>query len=153
MLKTPENKQYLIFGGTFVLANKLQAVGDKLVDGLSTKQWFLLRNIADLPLEPPPTITQIAREVDSSRQNVTKMLELMERDGYVIIQRSESDSRSRSVRITESGGKHLKKTAENAAGFFDRLFQGTDEASLAAAGKVFLKLIDNLQEMQQASDS
>ena len=53
-MKIPENKQYVLFGGAFVLANKLQLVADKKTHGLSTKQWFLLRNLSDLPADPPP---------------------------------------------------------------------------------------------------
>lgn len=34
MMKTPKNKHYVLFGGTFVLANKMQTVADKTMAGL-----------------------------------------------------------------------------------------------------------------------
>ena len=74
MLKVPENKQYVLFGGSFVLANKLQWVADKRVGGLTSKQWFLLKTLKDMPSEPKVTITALAKETDTSRQNVAKML-------------------------------------------------------------------------------
>lgn len=148
-MRPPENNQYLLFGGTFVLANKLQFVGDKLVDGLSTKQWFLLRNMMDLPSEPPPTITKIAQVMDSTRQNVAKMLEVMEREGLVALESSETDQRSRGVRITTEGLACAKQTAKGAQVFLDRLYEGIDAEELNAAGGVLKKMVQNLEKMQE----
>lgn len=150
-MKPPKNNKYLLFGGTFVLANKLQAVGDSFVEGLSTKQWFLLRNLMDLPSEPPPTISQIADAMDSTRQNITKMLEVMERDGYVTLETSESDRRSRSVRMTPMGYSYLKQTSQNAQVFLDRLFSGINQDELDTAGGVLKKMVQNLQIIQEES--
>lgn len=148
-MKPPKNTEYLLFGGTFVLANKLQFVGDKLVDGLSTKQWFLLRNMMDMPSEPAPTITQIANAMDSTRQNITKMLEVMEREGLVTLEKSETDQRSRSVRITETGLTYVKQTAQNAQGFLDLLYDGMSSEELETAGEVLVKMVQNLQKMTE----
>lgn len=148
-MRPPNNIQYMLFGGTFVLANKLQFVGDKLVDGLSTKQWFLLRNLMDLPKDPPPTITKIAQEMDSTRQNITKMLEVMERDGLLTIEKSATDLRSRSVHITPLGLQLAKQTADNAQGFLDELFKDMNDEELETAGKVLIKMIQNLENMQE----
>ncbi len=148
-MNAPENSKYLLFGGTFVLANKLQFVGDMFVEGLSTKQWFLLRNLIDMPDDPPLTITQIALAMDSTRQNITKMLEAMEREGLVTLEDSVSDRRSRSVRITESGLDCAKQTALNAQNFLDRLYGGITQAELDTAGEVLKKMVKNLQSMQE----
>lgn len=147
-MKPPENAKYLLFGGTFVLANKLQFVGDRMVEGLSTKQWFLLRSMSELPQDPPPTITQIARETDTSRQNIAKMLEAMERQGLVTLAGSSLDRRSRSVRITPAGWEQIRQTTDNARSFLDRLYGGIEQKDLEAAGAVLQKMIENLQRMQ-----
>lgn len=147
-MKPPGNTKYLLFGGTFVLSNKLQFVVDKMVDGLSTKQWFLLRNIMDLPDEPAPTITQIADAMDSSRQNIAKMLEVAQRQGLVTIEESPSDRRSRSVRITALGRTRAEQTAVHAQAFLDRLYEGIGSQERDAAGKVMLKMIRNLEQIQ-----
>ncbi len=147
-MKIPERADYLLFGGVFVLANKLQLVGDKMVEGLSTKQWFLTRTLLDMPCKPPPTVMQIVREMDSTRQNVTKMLEKMERDGLVSFEENESDRRSRRVRVTELGRRHARQVAENAQAFLKRLFEGAEQNELDAAGRVVLKMLQNLETMQ-----
>lgn len=148
-MRPPDNPQHLLFGGTFVLANKLQFVGDKLVEGLSTKQWFLLRNLMDMPIEPPPTITQVSQTMDSTRQNIAKMLEPMEREGFVTIENSPTDHRSRSIRITAKGLEYARQTAENGRHFLERLFEGIGSEECDAAGKVFVKMIQNLEKMQE----
>lgn len=148
-MKIPKNKQYVLFGGAFVLANKLQAVADKTVEGLSTKQWFLLRNLSDFPDNPPPTITMLAKETDTSRQNVRKMLEALQRQGYVVLRDSTEDHRSQMVEMTEQGAQILRQMAANAAPFFAELFAdiGTEECEVAA--EVVIKLIEKLNQMQE----
>ncbi len=148
-MKIPDRTDHLLFGGTFVLANKLQFVADKSVAGLSTKQWLLLRTIKDMPGELPPTITQIAAEMDSTRQNVAKMLDKLERDGLVAVEESSLDRRSRSVRITEAGFQHTGRVAANAEGFINRLFKDIQPEELDAAGKVLIKMMQNLMVIQE----
>ncbi|WRS26992.1 MarR family transcriptional regulator [Oscillospiraceae bacterium MB08-C2-2] len=148
-MKIPENKQYVLFGGAFVLANKLQLVADKKTHGLSTKQWFLLRNLSDLPADPPPTITMLAKETDTSRQNVSKMLEVLQRQGYVALQNNAEDHRSQSVVLTESGAQVLRQVAQEAVPFFTELFSGISEEECAVSADVVIKLIDNLCKMQE----
>ena len=148
-MKTPENKQYVMFGGAFVLANKLQLVADKKVSGLSTKQWFLLRNLKDLPADPPPTITMLAKETDTTRQNVSKMLEVLQRRGYVELSSSPEDRRSQSVVLTDLGDRTLRQVAEEAAPFFKELFSGIDAKECEISAGVILKMIENLQNMQE----
>ena len=148
-MRIPENKQYILFGGTFVLANKLQVVADKTVRGLSTKQWFLLRNLSDLPTDPPPTITMLAKETDTSRQNVSKMLETLQQQGYVSLQGNAQDRRSQSVVLTEAGVQILRQLAQEAAPFFMELFSGIGAEECAVAAGVIVKLIAKLGQIQE----
>ncbi len=151
-MKTPENKQYILFGGAFVLANKLQLMADKMVHGLSTRQWFLLRNLSDLPADPPPTITMLAKETGTSRQNVSKMLEVLQRQGYVALRDNADDHRSQSVVLTESGAQVLLRVAQEAVPFFTKLFSDISEDECAASASVVIKLINNLYKMQEAAE-
>ena len=147
-MKIPQNTQYVLFGGSFVLANKLQLVAGQKVQGLSTKQWFLLRNLKDLPADPPPTITTLAKETDTSRQNVSKMLEVLQRQGYVVLQGSTKDHRSQTVSMTSAGHGALQQMAAQAAPFFDELFCGISPKECEAAAGVVVQLIENLNRMQ-----
>lgn len=151
-MKIPQNTQYVLFGGSFVLANKLQLVADQKGQGLSTKQWFLLRNLKDLPTDPPPTITTLAKETDTTRQNVSKMLEVLQRQGYVVLQGSTKDHRSQTVTMTPAGHAVLQQMAAQAAPFFDALFCGVSPAECEAAAAVVVRLIENLNRMQEEAE-
>ena len=132
-----------------MLANKMQLVGDKKVRGLSTKQWFLMRNLHDLSKDPPPTITMLAKETDTSRQNVSKMLLTLQKQGYVILRASKTDRRSQTVEMTKKGQEILKQMADESASFFVDLFNGISDEDSEVAAKVVIKLIENLGKMQE----
>jgi len=149
-VKIPENSQYILYGGSFVLANKMQWVADRKVEGLSSKQWFLMRTLYDMPKEPPPTITSIAAETDTSRQNVAKMLEVLCRQGCVILSDNPDDRRSRTVKMTEYGLQVLESMAKQSQDFFKDLFYGVSEDECAAAARVTVKMVENLCRMQEA---
>ena len=148
-MKIPKNNQYVLFGGAFVLANKLQWVADKTVEGLSTKQWFLLRTLYDMPATPVPTITTLARETDTSRQNVAKMLEVLARQGCVVLGANPHDHRSRTVRLTPQGQQMLGTMAAQSQGLFRELFAGISEEECAMAAQVTIRMIANLHRMQE----
>ena len=147
-MKIPQNNRYILFGGSFVLANKLQVVADKTVEGLSSKQWFLLKTLQDMPDEPVPTITSLAKESDTSRQNTTKKLEALRKRKCVLIEDNQNDQRSRALKITEHGRNLLVSMRENSYDFFEKVFEGISDEECEAAAKVTIKLIDNLSKMQ-----
>ena len=148
-MKIPDNNQYVLFGGTFILANKLQLVADKKARGLSTKQWFLMRNLQDLSTGSPPTITILAKETDTSRQNVSKMLLTLQKQGYVILRESEVDRRSQTVIMTIRGQEVLNQMAGESTSFFTELFNNISSEETEEAAKVVVKLIQNLEQMQE----
>lgn len=148
-MRVPENNQYILFGGNFILANKMQWVADRTVDGLSTKQWFLLRSLYDMPKDPAPTIVSIAKETDTSRQNVTKILEVLERKGCISFGKNPNDHRSRTVEMTDRGLQLLGTMAKESQDFFKNLFNGIKDEEIATAAKVTVAMIENLYKMQE----
>lgn len=148
-MKIPQNSQYVLFGGNFILANKMQWVADRKVEGLSSKQWFLLRTLYDIPQDPPPTITLLAQETDTTRQNVAKMLEVLQRQGCVEMGDNPNDHRSRTVKISAQGLQMLNSMAEQSQNFFKGLFAGIGREECEAAAKVTVKMIENLCKMQE----
>lgn len=148
-MKIPKNNQYVLFGGSFILANKLQWVADKKIDGISSKQWFLLRTLHDMPKDPMPTITSLAKESDTSRQNVTKMLEVLQRQGCVALSDNPSDSRSHTIKITQRGEQVLGSMAARSQDFFKDLFTDISEEDCSLAAQVLIKMTANLTRMQE----
>lgn len=96
-----------------------------------------------------PTITSLARETDTSRQNVTKMLEVLCRQGCVILGDNPHDHRSRTVEMTEHGLQILECMAAASDNFFKELFAGISEEDCSAGARVTIKMIENLYKMQE----
>jgi len=147
-MKIPENNQFALFGGTFVLANKLQWVADRTVPGISSKQWFLLRTLSEMPGDPAPNVISLARELDTTRQNVAKMLEVLTRQGYVALGDNPADRRSHTVALTAEGREMLGRMSERSQSFFESLFAGVGAEECATAARVTIRMIENLLAMQ-----
>ena len=90
-----------VFGSILLLANKLQSWGDGLFDELTLKQWFLLLMISKIKIQNP-TIKEIADFTRTSRQNTKKMLEQLEKKGFVHINQSEVDARALNVSLSKN---------------------------------------------------
>lgn len=147
-MKPPKNTKYILFGGTFILANKLQLLGDNVVKGLTTKQWFLLVNLIDLSKSETVTVSKLAEVMDSSRQNTAKMLEGMEKEGLVTVKQSKSDKRTRIVSITPHGLTITKESEISSQDFLGEVFDEISEEELKTASKVTLKMIENLERLK-----
>jgi DNA-binding MarR family transcriptional regulator len=74
--------QQFIFGCIFLLANKLQLLGDKVTGEITLKQWFMLNMIQKMD-NKLPNYNEIARMIGTSRQNVSKMISVLEKKGMV----------------------------------------------------------------------
>jgi DNA-binding MarR family transcriptional regulator len=94
-----EDQQY-IFGCLLLLSNKLQLLGDKITGALTLKQWFLLNMIHNMK-QKSPNIIEIARVIGTSRQNVSKMIAILEKKGMVKLDSSEMDHRAVNVTLTQ----------------------------------------------------
>ncbi|WP_040951913.1 MarR family winged helix-turn-helix transcriptional regulator, partial [Gorillibacterium massiliense] len=78
-----------IFGGLFVLANKLQAIGDRELGEITTKQWFLMMMIEQWG-EEPPTLSELAKEMGSSRQNLKQLALKLQEKGFLSIEKDKA---------------------------------------------------------------
>ena len=149
-MKAPENPRHLLFGGTFILANKLQFAGDKSVTGLTTKQWFLLMNLRELSKVSVPN--ELASTMNTSRQNIAKMLDTMEKEGLVSVSQSAQDKRVKEVFITKKGQQLAKQSEKESQDFRDKVFTGITDNELAIASQVTLKMIENLERIIKEMD-
>lgn len=149
-MKAPSERHF-IHGGTFVLANRLQQVGDRLTGDITTKQWFLLVAI-NTSESQPPNITDLARDLGASRQNTAKMLAALARKGYVALTPDPGDQRSHTVRLTGRAGEKMRQVSDIGEGFIARLFAGVSDEEVAAGAGLMRKLFANLGQMEQATD-
>lgn len=124
-----KTKEQFIFGGALLLANKLQSIGDGVLDELTIKQWFLIIMMTNME-NKNPTITEIAKFTGSTRQNVKQMLTSLEKKGFIKTYKSLDDGRALTVELTEKVLTYLSITEEKGNDFLDRLFRVINEEDM-----------------------
>lgn len=138
-----ENQQF-IFGSIFLLSNKLQLLGDKVTEELTLKQWFLLNMIQKMD-NKSPNYMEIAKMLGTSRQNVSKMVTVMEKKGMVKLHPSKTDQRAVNVTLTQKCFDYFasKENAGNA--LLDTLFSGILPTETKHAAKLLGHMLQNVE--------
>jgi DNA-binding MarR family transcriptional regulator len=140
-----EEKAY-IFGMIFALSNKLQLVGDRMDEKLTVKQWLFLAGVVNCG-QAAPTLSDIAACIGSSRQNVKKMALILEKQGFVSLQKDARDARALRVSLTDACWEHLKWREAMEVRFIEELFHNFDGQELTALGGALKKLEQNAKDM------
>ena len=140
--------RYLAFGLLFAASNRLETAGDRYLQELTAKQWYLLLCLTTF-FERPPTLSQLAGQMGSSRQNVKQLALKLEKKGFVALVRDESDRRALRVAPTERLEEYRAQRQEQDGAFVEELFAGVAPADLAAANRLLLALCNRLEEMER----
>jgi DNA-binding MarR family transcriptional regulator len=127
-----EDKQN-VFASIFFLANKLKIIGDREIVELSFKQWFLLLAISNIQKEQP-SLTDIANFAGVSRQNVKKMLVILERKDFVVLNTLPEDNKSVRATLTTKCKRH---------------FVDMDKSGNEVLEKIFKNIYDGGKERQE----
>ena len=138
-------KQY-IFSSIFVIANKLQIIGDREIEELSFKQWFLLVAIKNIPKENP-SLTDIANFIGTSRQNVKKMLVILEKKGYVLLSNLPDNQKSVCTLLTKKCEEHLDKFDKLGDELLEKIFTNVSSVQTQSISEVFKILFENIDRM------
>ncbi|MDF2567766.1 MAG: MarR family transcriptional regulator [Oscillospiraceae bacterium] len=137
-----------IFGSIFTLSNKLQSLGDKLDNNLTVKQWLLLAGIFKCENDAP-TITEVSSLIGNSRQNIKKMVLILEKEGFVTLQKDLNDARILRIGLTEKCLHYLKRREKKELQFLEQLFEGFDPNSVRSLSDGISKLDQNIIEMEK----
>lgn len=137
-----------LFGTLFVLANRLQVLGDQMDDQISTKQWLLL---AVLFKEGGRecTLSRLAELTGSSRQNVKKMAQILQSKGFLTLRKPEEDKRSLLVSPAKACLEHLRTREAREEEFLRRFYQGFTTEELLVMRRGLLQWMQNLQDMER----
>ncbi len=146
-MQAPSDKHF-VHASIFLLSNKLQLVGDKITQDITTKQWFVLLMVDGME-EKQPSITQIAKRLGSTRQNIKQLLNPLERNGYVFLSTLQDDRRSQGVTLTSKGQRYLQEINRKGEAFIQRLYRGIGHGELHITVGVIQQLFANLADIQE----
>jgi DNA-binding MarR family transcriptional regulator len=142
------DKQKYLFGSLFLLANKLQVMGDQYLgaDGMTTKQWFLSVMISQFK-DAPPALSEVAELMGTSRQNVKQLaLKLQEKD-FLRIEDDEKDGRVLRLKLTDKSLSFWKQREEKDNEYITELFKELTEEEVNAMYSGFNKLFKKIDKM------
>lgn len=145
-----DEKAY-IFGAVFVLANRIQILGDRVDPDLSIKQWLFIAVVSKFA-DSVPTLTEISMAMGSSHQNVRKMAAILESRGFVKLCRDERDARAIKVMRTDKCEKHFKALEQKELEFIEDLFTGFSENQIHELFTGLQRMSDNVIEMENHNE-
>ena len=138
-------REYL-FGSIFLLANRLQTLGDGYLEEVTLKQWLLLIMIHVMDRDQP-SVTEVADFMGGTRQNVRKMLEVLEGKSFVTLSANSLDRRTLSVSLTPKTEQLFVRFQAKGDAFLDRLFDGIPPEDLEATRRTVEALFENMERM------
>lgn len=151
----PENidreSKYIVFAMIFLLANKLQAIGDSFFDDISTKQWFVLV-VLGIMNGYSPTLNELSDAVGSSHQNVKQLVLKLEQKGYVELSKDEKDSRRLRIKATPKVDEFSRIYHQKSEAFMESLFGQLEESDLITTKNVMLSMRQTLERMGKEYD-
>ena len=122
-------KKKLLFSGVFVQENRLHAILDRNLNGITTKQWLLLVVSSSLP--NPPDLTTLGKILGCSRQNIKKLALSLEKEGFIKLTPSLSDKRSLWVSILDKGKTIIEDSKEMEDKVYGSLFRDFSEDDIS----------------------
>jgi len=136
-------EQGFIFASFFLLANKLQVIGDQHLQsvGLTTKQWFLIAAVQSFAT--PPTLSEVSELIGSSRQNVKQLALKLEQKNFL---KMVKDNKALRLVLTDHCHKFWKDRDDIDKKFISEIFSclSEEEANIISSG--FKKIISRINE-------
>lgn len=143
-----EKMKTYIYGGMFAIANRLQVLGDKFDENISTKQWFLIAIIESFR-EEKPTISMTAERMGTSRQNVKKMAQILANKGFLDIVKDENDARIQRLISTKYCREYFAARANREEQYIEDLFKNFDVEMLSTMCKCLSQFEKNIEGMSR----
>lgn len=139
-----------VFGAILIVANRMDTLLERALGkyDVTSKQWFLSIMLYSL-FETPPTIKELAKQMGSSHQNVKQVALKLQEKGLVRLEKDSKDQRVTRVSFTEKSEEFWAKTTSEGDAFMQAFFKDVDKADLAGARSTILKLMDNLDEIEE----
>ena len=129
-----------VFATLIATSNKVQMAGDMYCEPLTERQYMTLLAILHLP-EDETTFVNIANKLGTSKQNITQIINSLQKKDFVTIVPSPKDKRATNVRLSQAGLDTMVKCAKNVtADYMADIFKDFTQQELDLLWKLLLKL-------------
>lgn len=137
-------RQQAIFASIFYLQNKLQTVGEKLMDKLSIKQWLLLCMVDACPKSK--TLTNVGELMGCSRQNVKQLAVALENKGFLKLMKGANNAIV--LDITKSARSYLDDVSDVQVKAVKTLFSELDKKEIKQLYYLVEKLLEGMEKLE-----
>jgi DNA-binding MarR family transcriptional regulator len=126
----PDPRMYMIVQHLFTCDLLLEQLMNRELekDGLTVKQFQLLWTIGNF--ETPPSIKEAAAEMCTSHQNVKQMGLLLQKKGFLRMEKDPSDRRTSRLHLTEANEFYWKRRAPDHDIAMKKIFEGISDGDL-----------------------
>ena len=128
---------------TFRLNGALIADGDQLVAdlGLTSARWQVLGALHD----SPATVAEIARRMGLTRQNVQRIANCLDKDGFVITSANPAHLRAKLYSLTPHARTVMEEVSHRQAEWANRIADGIDSTQFNEAVSLMTVLTKRLE--------
>ena len=138
-------REQALFTSVFIVQNRLQNSCEKIQNELSMKQWLLLTMISVCP--EPHTLSNIGRIMGCSRQNIKKLITILEQKDYVMIQ--EGSNNSLCVKLTDKVENYSKEIGKEQVKLLNLLFKEFNDEELKQLFNMIFKIYSGLNNIEK----
>lgn len=138
------NQMRGIFASIFILQNRLQTACEKIQTDISMKQWLLLA-MTDFCTDER-TLTNIAKIMGCSRQNVKQLAVSLERKGYIEFLKGANNAVH--IQLTEKSQQYAKEMEKHHAAVFQILFSDFSEKEIQQLFGLYSKLYAGISKVE-----
>ncbi len=142
---------YQVFGLLFLVGTRLEAIGDsdQCLGELTTKQWFMLLSLRTF-FESPPTLSQLAEAMGTSRQNAKAIAEKLAKKGFIALRRDARDARALRVEVLGKADDYELQNGRKNDAFLRELMGVLTESEIETMRGGLLRLGDQAARLRQA---
>jgi DNA-binding MarR family transcriptional regulator len=143
----PDMRMYMVVQHLFICDILLEQLMNRELekDGLTVKQFQLLWTIGNM--ENPPTIKETARQMCTSHQNIKQIGLLLQKKGFIRMEKDPSDRRTWRLHLTEANEFYWKRRAPDHDLAIRKIFQEIPEEDLSILEDKLGRLRETFERM------
>ena len=136
----------------FRLNGQIQTEGDRLVSGLglTSARWQVLGTI--IAANRPQPVAWLARDTGANRQNVQRIVNDLEKEGFVAFAINPHHRRAQLVVLTDKGKRTFEAAMRLQAPWINKLAEGLQVADIETTHAVMTALRRNLAASEEADE-
>ncbi|MFY9282774.1 MAG: MarR family transcriptional regulator [Miniphocaeibacter sp.] len=145
--KNREERMYGIFASLFIFQNRLQTLFDNFDSSITLKQFMLL--ILIKMSKPNETFTNYGKMLGCSRQNIKKLVNLLEKNYYIELRIDDLDKRKSSIKITKKTEDFFINNSDLHLEKLDLLFKDYTDEEIKQFYAMMGKLYDGIERLEK----